>query len=289
MIKIIVDSTCDLPTELLEKYEIKVMPLNIMLNGVEYRDKVDIQIDEVYSEMKKGVVPKTSQIYPAEIYNTFTEYAKRAYDFIYLAFSSALSGTHNLAKMIEEELKDKGQIVKMTVVDSKSGSLGTGLIALQAAKLAAKGVEYPKILEQIDFMVKHIEHIFSISDLSWLVKGGRLNKIIGKTGSMLNVRPILDVQNGKMRVIGAVRGKRGALNRLVEMVGERIKAFPDQTVGISHADDLSTAQELAEMLKEKTGIADFFIEKIGCVLGAHLGIGGVGVFFFNEKPSLYQK
>lgn len=286
MTKIIVDSTCDLPQDIIKKYDIKVMPLNVMINNVEYKDRVDIQTDQVYEYMNKGIVPRTSQIYPAVIYNAFADYAKEAYDFIYLAFSSALSGTFNVAKLVQKEIKAKYPNVNMEVVDSKSGSFATGLIALRAAELADKGYGISQILQQVNFMVKHIEHVFAISDLSWLAKGGRINKIAGKAGSLLNLRPLMDVQNGSMRVIDLVRGKKNALRAITNLVAERIKNFPNQLVGISHADDLEMAQAIAALLKEKIGITGFMIEKIGCVLGAHLGIGGVGVFFLNEKPEL---
>lgn len=287
MIKIIVDSTCDLPQNILEEYDIKVMPLNVLINDVEYRDRVDIQTDQVYEYMKKGVIPRTSQIYPEEIYNTFINYAQKAYDFIYLAFSSALSGTFELAKMVQKKVKSQYPKVNMEVVDSKSGSFATGLMALQAAKLANKGYGISEILEQVNFMIKHIEHVFVISDLSWLIRGGRISKIAAKTGSILNLRPLLNVQNGRLKVIGVVRGKKKALRAIVDLVAQRIKSFPDQIVGISHADDLQTAQEVVELLKEKIGISNTMVEKIGCVLGTHLGIGGVGVFFLNLKPKLY--
>jgi len=287
MIKIIVDSTCDLPQEIMQEYDIKVMPLNVLLNGIEYRDRVDIQVEEVYAQMRKGVVPKTSQITPKEIYNMFTSHIKQATDFIYLAFSAAMSGTHNLAKSIQEELAASNPNIKMAVVDTKAGSVATGLMVLQAARLARSGIDFTTILKQIDFMVKHVEHVFAISDLEWLVKGGRINKIVGKTGSILNIKPILDVQNGKMRVINAVRGQKKALKTVVDLVAERIKEFPDQIIGIAHADDLLAAEEVMKMLKEKIGASKFIVQKIGCVLGAHLGIGGVGVFFFNAKPELY--
>jgi len=287
MIKIIVDSTCDLPQEIMQEYDIKVMPLNVLLNGIEYRDRVDIQVEEVYAQMRKGVVPKTSQITPKEIYNMFTSHIKQATDFIYLAFSAAMSGTHNLAKSIQEEVAASNPNIKMAVVDTKAGSVATGLMVLQAARLARSGIDFTTILKQIDFMVKHVEHVFAISDLEWLVKGGRINKIVGKTGSILNIKPILDVQNGKMRVINAVRGQKKALKTVVDLVAERIKEFPDQIIGIAHADDLPAAEEVMKMLKEKIGASKFIVQKIGCVLGAHLGIGGVGVFFFNAKPELY--
>jgi len=287
VIKIVVDSICDLPKHLLEEYDIKVMPLNVILNDVVYRDGVDIQIEDVYDQMRQGVVPKTSQISPEVIYEVFGNYFKSAQDFIYLAFSSALSGSCSLAKMIQKEMQAQYPSVKMEVVDSKSGSLGIGLIALQAAKMAQKGYDFHTIMGQIDFMIKHVEHILAITDLSWLVKGGRIGKIIGKTGSILDIRPILEVQDGHIKVIGAARGNRKMLNAVADLVLQRIKDFPGQLVGIGHAEDLVNAQAMERILKEKVGLSHFMIDKIGCVLGAHLGIGGVGVLFFNKKPDLY--
>jgi len=271
----------------LEEYDIKVMPLNVILNDIVYRDGVDIQVEDVYDQMRQGVVPKTSQISPEEIYEVFGNYFQSAQDFIYLAFSSVLSGSCNLAKVILKELQAEYPNVKTEVVDSKSGSLGIGLIALQAAKMAQKGYDFQTILGQIDFMIKHVEHILAISDLSWLVKGGRIGKIIGKTGSILDIRPILEIQDGHLKVVGAARGNRKMLNAVADMVMQRIKDFPEQLIGIGHSEDFMNAKNMERLLKEKGGLTHFMIDKIGCVLGTHLGIGGVGVLFFNKKPELY--
>lgn len=287
MIKIIVDSICDLPKHLLDEYDIKVMPLNVILNDVVYRDGVDIQVEDVYDQMRQGVVPKTSQISPEVIYEVFGNYYQSAQDFIYLAFSSVLSGSCNLARVIQKELQAEYPNVRTEVVDSKSGSLGIGLIALQAAKMAQKGYDFQTILGQIDFMIKHVEHILAISDLSWLVKGGRIAKIIGKTGSILDIRPILEIHDGHLKVIGAARGNRKMLNSVAELVMHRIKDFPEQLVGIGHSEDFMNAKNIERLLKEKCGLTHFVIDKIGCVLGTHLGIGGIGVLFFNKKPELY--
>lgn len=287
MTKIIVDSTCDLPKSILEQYDIKVLPLNVVLGDREYLDGVEIQVEELYAEMRGGVVPKTSQVRTDKLTEAFEEYAMQTKDFIYLAFSSALSGTCDLAKTVMEKISFRYPKVRMEVVDSRSGSLATGLIALQAARLAENGWGYSVLLRQIDFMVEHIEHIFAISDLSWLAKGGRINRAVGLAGSLLDVRPILDVESGHLKVIGTARGRRRTLNSLVDLVKQRIREFPEQVVGISHADDLPAAQEIMTMLREKLGITNFIVQRIGCVLGVHLGIGGVGIFFFNSKPELY--
>lgn len=287
MIKLIVDSTCDLPDEFIEMYDVKVLPLYITLEGEEYRDKKDIQVDQVYSAMRKGIVPRTSQINFQDCYNVFEEYCSKGYNFIYIAFSSALSGTYQFARHILSEFEGKYQNVKMEVLDSKSGSVATGLMALQAAKMIRVGYQFEEILEQIKAMISHVEHLFTITDLKWLVKGGRLDKLHGMIGSLMNVKPLLDLDNGSIEVIRRVRGRENALHALVDILAERIKDFPDQVIGISHADDLTYAEELKASIVQKLGSNKFILCKIGGVLGSHLGIGGIGVFFFNQKPACY--
>jgi DegV family protein with EDD domain len=287
VIKIIVDSTCDLPEELLDKYKIKTLPLRILIRDKEYLDKKNINIEEVYSAMREGIVPKTSQPRPADIYNLFNEYYNNGMDFIYLTFSSELSGTYQVAESIAGEFKSKFPKIKMEVIDSKGGSTATGLIALQAAKLAEAGFDFDIIVNEISELVKHVEHIFTITDLNWLIKGGRISKTRGFLGSMLDIKPILDVNKGQMEVIKKVRGRKKALNTVVDILEERIKKFPNQIIGISHADDLETADELVLLIKKRLGSNNFILNRIGSVLGSHLGIGGVGVFFFNDKNKFF--
>lgn len=289
MLKIIVDSTCDLPQELLEKYDIKMIPLRVYLGEKEYKDKATIRVEEVYDAMRNGITPMTSQPRPSDIKDMFLSFCKDNIAFIYLAFSSALSCTYQLAQSICKELKANYPDMDMEVVDSKGGSLATGLIALQAAKLAKSGYDFKTIVKQVKSMVEHIEHIFTITDLKWLIKGGRISKGEGMIGSILDIKPILDVKNGVMEVIRKVRGKKKALNMVADILAERIKNFPEQVIGISHADDLETVSELVKIIKSKIGEKAVMICKIGSVLGSHIGIGGVGIFFLNKKPDLYIK
>jgi EDD domain protein, DegV family len=287
MIKIVVDSTCDLPEEYISKYDIKVLPLRVSLNGTEYVDKVTIQVDEVYAAMREGIVPMTSQ--PSLLYTSdlFNDLCQKNCDYIYIAFSSQMSGTYQMAVSIIKELKERYPEIRMEAVDSMGGSTATGLIALQAVKLIENGYNYDMVLKQINELRDHVEHIFTITDLRWLAKGGRITKTEGIVGNILDIKPILDVRSGVMEVIKKVRGKRMALNSVADLLEERSKSFPGQVIGISHADDMSTAQELVGIIKKRLGDKVFVINKIGSVLGSHLGIGGVGVFFFNKKPDIY--
>lgn len=282
MVKIIVDSTCDLPDEILEKHNIEVLPLTVCLGNKEYQDKKTINVDEVYDIMREGIVPRTAQPNPATILNVFEQLCQKGQDFIYIAFSSALSGTCQTAQVIAAELKKRYPNISMAVIDSKSGSTATGLIVLQMVKLIEKGYGFNELLNYCRFLVNHIEHIFSIADLSWLVKGGRLSKTKGVVGNIMNIWPILSVKNGTMEVMEKVRGRKKALNRIVDIIEIRINNFFAQPIGISHADDLQTAEELMDLINTRFGKQNFIVNKIGSVLGSHLGIGGVGVFFFNS-------
>ena len=287
MVKIIVDSSSDLPVELMNEYDIKLLPQRIYLRDTEYYDKVTINAEEVYEAMSRGVIPITSLPRPVDILETYIRCCREEHDFIYVALSSKLSGTYQLAVSLMEEVKDQYKSIKMKVVDSKSGSTAAGLIALQAAKLARAGIAFEEIVEQISELADHSEHIFMVGDLKWLIKGGRLTRTEGMVGSILNIKPILHVKDGAVELLEKVRGRKKALMTIVEIVEERIKDFPRQTIGISHAGDLELAFELRDMLVRRLGNEDIMINKIGAALVSHLGIGGAGVFFFNKEPELY--
>ncbi len=286
MIKIIVDSTCDLPEEYIKRYDISVLPLKVLLGDREYLDKKTITVEEVYDAMRKGIMPKTAQPGPNEIYEIFKKYAESGRDFIYLAFSKAMSGTYNLAQSILNEIKEMYPRVNMEAIDSKSGSAATGLVALQAVRLDNKNnMDFNKVVVIMKELIHYVEHIFTIPDLSWLIKGGRIGRAQGMIGNILNINPILHVDDGRMEVINKVRGRKKALNMVVGLLEERAGNLTDQIIGISHADDLETAEELIELIKSRLGCSSFMVNKIGSVLGSHLGIGGVGIFFFNNNAA----
>lgn len=286
MLKLIVDSTCDLPAEYLEENDIRVLPLKILLEEKEYLDGETISLEEVYGVMKRGIMPMTSQPAPETIFNIFKNYAAKGQEFIYLAFSSAMSGTFQLAVTILEEIKEEYRSLNMEVVDSMGGSTATGLIVMQTIEYMKKGEEeFKKVLEYMKNLTGHIEHIFTISDLNWLIKGGRIGKTQGMIGNMLGINPILDVSDGRMEVIRKTRGRKKAFALVVDLLEERAGRGKDQIIGISHADDEAAAGELVSLIKERLGFTRFIINKIGGVLGSHLGIGGVGVFFFHQEAA----
>jgi DegV family protein with EDD domain len=289
MIKIIVDSASDLSEEMMKGYDIKLLSQRIYLNNEEFYDKRTINAEDVYEAMNRGVIPITSMPSPMEILNLFKQCCIEGNDFIYVALSSKLSGTYQLAKSILEEVQEQNRGIKMKVIDSQSGSSAIGLMALQAAKLARAGIDFDKVVEQICELAEHVEHIFILADLSWLIRGGRISRTEGMVGNILNVKPIFHMKDGAVEFLEKVRGRKKALLTIADIMEERIKNFPDQIIGISHAGDLDIAYELKNIITQRMGEKDIMINKIGAALVSHLGTGGVGVFFFNKETDLYME
>lgn len=282
--KIIVDSACDLPKEILDEYGIEVLPFNIHIENKSYKDDLEITVDELYNALREDKLPKTSQISPEDVQRVFNKNTEAGNDIIYISFSSKMSGAYQLAKWIAEEVKSEYSNIKIDVLDSKAGSVATGIIAYKAALLLKEGKNRDFIVKKIKFWADHIEHIFMLDDLKTLERGGRISKTKSFIGNILNIKPILNVNNGKIELLQKARGTKKAINKMIEYVKDKSYDLRTQLIGIAHADDL----EQAEILKEKIeglGGEIFCIEKIGSVLGAHLGIGGIGVFFLNEKEA----
>src|SRR5690625_74522 len=281
-VQLLVDSACDLTAEYFEKYNIDMLPLTVHLNEQEYKDGIEISPKEVYDAMRDGAGTKTSQVSPQTFQETFLNYVEKEQPFVYLAFSSELSGTYQTAKMIEQEVKDQHPDAKFEIVNTKCASIGYGLVVLRAAKLALEGASIDEIVDIATYHAKHMEHIFTVDDLEYLYRGGRVSRTAAFVGSLLRIKPLLHVDDGKLVPIEKIRGTKRVLGRMVEVMEERGTDFKNQTIGISHGDDLERAEQLAEMIKEKFGVEDILIEMVGSVIGAHSGPGTIALFFLNK-------
>lgn len=289
MVKIVVDSTCDLDESIIKGYNIEVLPLRISLDNEEFLDKVNVDVDYIYKKMRQGIIPKTSQVNPMDAYNVFNNLCENNEDFVYLAFSSRLSGTYEVCRGILNELKEKFKNINMEIIDCKTGAAAVGLMAYQSAKMSRRGDSFDSIISSINDMVSKTDYVFSISDLKWLIKGGRISKFKGTIGGILDIKPILKVNDGYMEVIKMVRGRKKTLKTVVDLVCDESKNFSGQIIGISHADDIETANEIMKMIDKKMGKQEYMVTKIGSVLGTHLGIGGVGITFFKDEIKSYIK
>ncbi|MGX1456777.1 fatty acid kinase fatty acid binding subunit [Bacillus thuringiensis] len=282
-VKIITDSAADLPVELLQAYDIDLIPLRVYDEAeTEYLDGVTLESVTLLQKMREGAVYRTSLPSLETFQEKFVSYAKEGNPCIYLAFSSELSGTYQSSVVIKEEVKETYADLDLEIIDTKCASLGQGLVVLEAAKMAKDGASKEDILNRVAFLMTHMEHIFTVADLQYLVRGGRLSKVAGFIGGLLNIKPILNVEEGKLVPLEKVRGKKKVLSRIVDIMEERGKDLKGQTIGITHGDDLETAEALKSLITERFGCEVFIVNTIGAAIGAHTGPGVITLFFLNE-------
>ncbi|MFY9286762.1 MAG: DegV family protein [Tissierellaceae bacterium] len=284
-VKILTDSSSDLSEELLKKYDIDRLSLIVTKGEEQYLDSVTISAKTVYDRMRKGEVFSTSQIPPGTFIEKFDEYARNKETVIYLAFSSELSGTYQAAVFAKEQIQEEYPDFDLTIVDTKAASLGFGLIVLEAARLAQEGKTKEEILEAVDFYLDNIQHVFTVDNLEYLYRGGRVTKTAAFVGGLLNIKPILNVEDGKLVPIEKVRGEKQVYKAMLDIMEARTKEadLPNQLVGISHADNYENALRLKNMITERFGVKDFMINDIGPTIGAHVGPGTLAIFFMKKN------
>jgi DegV family protein with EDD domain len=284
-VKILADSACDLPKDFYSEQNVTLFPLKVQVNGQEYEDVKTIDPKTVYDAIRGGDVPKTSQVSPLLFEEVFTAMAENNEDGIYIAFSSALSGTYQTSVMILDQVKEKYPNFNLTIVDTKCASLGFGLVVKEAARLAAENESKEEILKDVLFRSQHMEQLFTVEDLDYLAKGGRVSKASAFLGGLLNIKPILNVEEGKLVPIEKIRGKKKVYRRLVELMKERGQDFSDQVIGISHADTADTLEEVKALIEEEVHPREIYVTNIGSAVGAHTGPGAIAIFFLNTLPS----
>ncbi|MBS4218026.1 DegV family protein [Bacillus sp. FJAT-49711] len=282
-IKLFADSASDLPLSFFQENDVQLIPLQVHIDHDEYKDLLTIQPKKVYEEIRAGKMPKTSQASPQQFEEAFTNLAKLGESGLYIAFSSELSGTYQTAAMIREQVLEEYPDFDLTIIDSKCASLGYGLTILSAVEQVKNGVSKEELIQSITFQCQHMEHLFTVEDLDFLARGGRLSKASAFLGGLLNIKPLLHVEAGKLVPIEKIRGKKKLIKRILEVMEERGADLSSQTIGISHGDDEELALEVKKMIEERFGTKSFYINIIGSVIAAHAGPGTLAIFFLNEK------
>lgn len=285
-IRIITDSACDLSPEITQKYNIDVIPILVYMNDIEYKDGETLNAKELYGNMRDGKIYKTAQVPPQVFTEKFKRYAENGDQCIYIAFSSGLSGTYNSAMMAKHEVIEDYPEFNVDIIDTKCASGGFGLVVYKAALMLQEGKSKDEIVEAVKFYSMNMEHIFTVDDLEYLYKGGRVSRTAAFVGGLLNIKPILDVEDGKLIPIEKTRGRNKVFKRMIELMKERGVDLSSQTIGITHGDDLEGAMKLKEMMEENFGCTDFVIGMIGCAVGAHSGPGTLAIFFLKEKEPM---
>lgn len=282
--KIITDSGSDLTAELQNTLDVRVTPLTMMFRNQLQDDCVDDSIKELYDGLRAGDVATTSAVNPERWANFMEPELKAGFDLLVLAFSSGLSTTYQSAVIAAGDLAERYPQRKIRVVDTLSASLGQGLLTWYACKKRDEGYDLDQLAEWVEAHKLHLCHWFTVDDLMYLKRGGRVSATTALMGTMLNIKPVMHMDDeGHLINVSKVRGRKAAIDALAKKMGETGKNFENSTCFISHGDCLEDAQYLASILKEKYGVKEVIIGYVGAVIGAHAGPGVLAVFFLGDQ------
>lgn len=275
MIKIITDSSADLPEELLKRYDITMVPLTVTIDGDDYLEKVDLTSEEFFKKMfAMEELPKTSQPSPAVFAETFSKFDSHT-ELLCLTISSGLSGTYQSA-CLGKELST----ANVTVFDTLAGSLGHGLQIIRAAELAEQGSTIEEIIADLTVYREKMNILVLLDTLENIVKGGRLSKFQGSLARILHIKVILDrVEGGKVEILEKIRGKNRFRKRVLEIISERGTDFSEITFGITHTGNEEDAQAIKQEIIQHFHPKDVLISYMGATMGTYAGKNGMIVSF----------
>lgn len=274
-IAIVTDSVSDIPDDIVKLYDIYVVPLTIDIDGVSYKDGIDIKKDDFYNLLNSGKMPTTSQISPIEFMDVFSDLLKSYDEIICILLSSKLSGTYQSALLAKDNLKNS----KITVIDSKNFSMGAGFIAIEAARMAKNGFKKAEIINKINNMIPKIKYIMIFDSLDYLYKGGRLKKSQALLANILNIKPILINNDGELEIKDKVRGRKNAIKWIINYMKESNVDFEKKEIGLLHTDREEFMIEIENAIRNELGVTNFLKNRAGCSTGVHAGPSAVGVFF----------
>lgn len=278
-IKIISDSTCYLPKEYISKYEISIASLNVLLNSNSYRE-VDLSNDWFYNEMSKSsAIPTSSQPSVEELYNIAESLVKDGHDIVGIFLSSDMSGTFSTSNLVKNMILENYPNAKIVILDSRSNCMQAGFAVLEAAKAANENKSLDEVVSIAKNVIENSKFIFVPETLEYLKKGGRIGGAAALFGSLLQIKPILTVEDGKTSVFTKVRTKKKAIDKIVNTVLEQNSKTPIKDIIIHHINCESEGQELADRLKSSLGLDSIKIQSIGPIIGLHVGPGSIGVAY----------
>lgn len=283
---IVTESTADLTSELIERFDISVIPMRFCVDDIEYvnyPDNRDLTPKQLYDMLREGKTSTTSAVNIADFEEYFTPILESGKDILYLAFSSALSSTYATSLLAAESLQEKFPERKIITVDTKCAAMGEGLIVCKAAKLKQQGMKIEEVAKWAEEHRANVVQWFTVDDLMHLYRGGRVSAISAHMGTALGIKPLLHVdEEGYLKAMQKVRGRKKALDALCDVMGERKNDMTGELVFISHGDCIEDAKYLAEQIKSKYSPEEIYIGDVGPVIGSHTGPGVVTLFFFGN-------
>lgn len=281
--RIITDSGCDLPENMYEELGLSMIPLTLNFHGQEHTDLSEGFIKNLYQSMRDGETASTSAVNPDGWASIIEPILAAGEDALVLTFSSGLSTTYQSAVIAANELKEKYPNRKIFVVDSLCASLGQGLLVWHACKKRDAGLSVEELAAWCEENRLNLCHWFTVDDLVYLKRGGRVSAATALVGTMLQIKPVMHVDNeGHLIKVGTARGRKASINAIVKKMGETGLPGVNDTVFICHGDCMDDAQYLAQQVKEKYSVKDVLIYYTGAVIGSHSGPGTLALFYLGE-------
>lgn len=278
-IRIVTDSTADLPQELVDRYGITVVPLNVIFKDRTYKDGVELDTDRFYElQSKASVLPTTSQPSPGEFVEAYQPLIDEGADIISIHISSLMSGTMQSARLAEDKLK----YPKLKVVDSRGVSMLLGSQVLEAARAVEEGRSVPEILELLESFKDRHKIFFVVDTLEYLQRGGRIGKASAILGTLLNVKPVLTIKEGEIFPAEKVRGINKAMDRMIELIKEELGEKTPLRCFVVHGISPEVFQGLQDRAKEELNCVEIFTHRVGAVVGAHVGPGVAGIVAWRD-------
>lgn len=281
--EIYTDSSCDLPKAIVEKYDIKVMQLEVIIDDNPPILNRDIEAKAFYEQLRSGANAKTAAVTPGFFETHMRQSLEAGKDIIYIGFSSALSVTYNNGAMMIGELQDEFPERKLIHIDTLCASVGQGLLVHYAALKREEGKRIEEIYKDIMSMKDKIHHQVTVDDLFFLKRGGRISATTAVAGSVLHIKPMIQLtEEGKLETIGKVRGRKSAMKELITKMKANIDIDTWNYVWISHGDCLEDAEHVKEMIEMEYPQAKVILSDVGPVIGAHTGPGVIALCYLGN-------
>lgn len=284
---LLTDSSADLSAEMVRELDIQVLPLTFTLNETNYcnyPDNRDMDPHLFYEKLRAGEVATTAAVNMAQYTEMLEPLLQAGQDVLVLAFSSGLSATFQSSRLAVEELLEKYPSRRLYTVDTLCASMGQGLLVYLAARKRQEGASIEEVRDWAEANKQSICHKFTVDDLHFLKRGGRISTTTAMVGSMLNIKPVLHVdKEGRLVSIAKARGRQASLKALVDQMEQTAIDPHSQTVFISHGDCPEDAQTVAQMVRERFGVRNIWINYIGPVIGAHSGPGTLALFYVGTE------
>ncbi len=282
------DSSCDLPRLYTEELNLEKISLSFTMGDVTTKNDDDVDYKKFYADMRGGATSVTGQVMPEDCRVLFEKHLSQGVNVLHIAFSSGLSGSCNSSMIAAKEINEEYTDVKVAVVDSLCASLGQGLIVHHAIELKKSGKSMQEVIDWLESKKQTFCHYFTVGDLKYLHRGGRVSKTTAVVGGILGIKPILRVdEEGKLVAVGKARGRKASIDALFDAIKEKIVIKQNGgTVFISHGDCYDDAAELEARIKKDLGVKNVTVGYIGPVIGSHAGPDTIAVFFRGKDRSV---